>query len=218
MVIVVASARSGSRRVRMPVSLEKEQRELSLVGWYEVLRYVVLGAAGWLALVAAGSALVRARRIPPFSPLARTIRRLSDPWIVPVEQRLVRSGRNPQQAPWWLAGAGVVGGLLVLFVSQWLYGFYYTMVTATRGGPGAIARLIVDLTYNILFIALAVRVIGSWFGVGRYRRWMRPAYALTDWMIDPLRRFVPPIAGLDFTPFIAIILLSLARRIIFGIL
>lgn len=188
------------------------------MGWYEVLRYVVLGAAGWLGLVAAGSALVRSRRISPFSPLARTIRRVSDPWIVPLERRLVRAGRNPQQAPWWLAGAGVVGGLLVLFVSQWLYGLYYSLATATRGGPRGMVRLVVDLAYRVLFIALTVRVIGSWVGVGRYRRWMRPVYTLTDWMIEPLRRVVPPFGMIDFTPLVAIVLLYLARGLILSIL
>jgi len=188
------------------------------VTWYDVLRYVVLGAAGWLSLLAAGSALVRSRRIPPFSPMARTIRRLSDPWILPVERRLVRVGRNPQQAPWWLAGAGIVGGLLVLFLSRWLYGLFYSVTAAARGGAGGVARLLVDLTYRVLFIALAVRVIGSWFGVGRYRRWMRPAYALTDWMIEPLRRVVPPVGMIDFTPLIAIVLLWLARGLLLSML
>jgi len=191
---------------------------LGQVNWYEVLRYVVFGAAGWLCLLAAGSALVRTRRIAPFSRVARAIRRLSDPWIGPVERRLVRAGRNPEQAPWWLAGAGIVGGLLVLFLSRWLYGFYYSITAASRGGATGIARLLVDLTYRVLFIALAVRVIGSWFGIGRYRRWMRPAYALTDWMLEPLRRVVPAIGMIDFTPLIAIVLLALARGLVLSIL
>jgi len=54
-------------------------------------------------------------------------------------------------------------------------------------------QLIVDLAYRILFAALIVRVIAAWFGMFRYSRWIRPAYILTDWMVEPIRRVVPPL-------------------------
>lgn len=188
------------------------------MGWYEVLRYVVLGAAGWLALLAGGSALVRSRRISPFSPLARTIRRLSDPWIVPVERRLVRAGQNPQQAPWWLAGGGVVGGLIVLFLSRWLYGLYRALASAARGGMGSVLRFGLDRAFDVLIIALVIRVIASWFGVSPYRRWMRPVVALTEWMLAPLRRVIPPFGMIDVTPLVAWFLLIILRSLLFSIL
>ncbi len=188
------------------------------MSWYDALRYVVLAAAGWLGLMAAGSALVRTRRISPFSSTGALIRRMSDPWIKPVEQRLYRAGRNPQQAPWWLAGTGVVGGLLVLFLSRWLYSLALSFSMAARGGTVGVLRVGLDLTYNVLVLAILVRVVGSWFGLDQYRWWMRPAYVLTDWIIVPLRRVVPPFGMFDVTPLVAWLLLMIVRAIIFSIL
>lgn len=188
------------------------------MSWYDALRYLVLAGAGWLGLVAVGSYLVRTRRISPFSSTGGLIRRVSDPWIKPVERRLYRAGQNPQHAPWWLAGSGVVGGLLVLFLSRWLYGLAISFSMAARGGFVGVLRLGLDLAYNILILAILLRVVGSWFGIDRYRWWMRPAYALTDWIIVPLRRFVPPFGMLDVTPLVAWLLLMFARMIIFSII
>ncbi|HLZ46338.1 MAG TPA: YggT family protein, partial [Gemmatimonadales bacterium] len=61
-------------------------------------------------------------------------------------------------------------------------------------------------------------VIASWFGQFRYSRWIRPAYFLTDWLVEPLRRIVPPLGGLDLTPLVALVLLSLARRLLLSFL
>ncbi len=64
---------------------------------------------------------------------------------------------------------------------------------------------------QLILFALLARVIGSWFGVGRYNRWMRPMYVLTDWIVEPLRRIIPPLGIVDITPLVAWFLLLLLR-------
>jgi uncharacterized protein YggT (Ycf19 family) len=65
---------------------------------------------------------------------------------------------------------------------------------------------------QLILLALIVRVIGSWLGVGRHNRWMRPAYILTDWLVEPpLRRIIPPFRMIDVTPIIAWFLLLVVR-------
>jgi YggT family protein len=36
---------------------------------------------------------------------------------------------------------------------------------------------------------------------------MRPFYALTDWLIEPIRRIVPPVGMFDLSPLVALIVL-----------
>ncbi|KPK03842.1 MAG: hypothetical protein AMS20_09755 [Gemmatimonas sp. SG8_28] len=78
-------------------------------------------------------------------------------------------------------------------------------------------RLVIYWASQVVVLALFARVIGSWFGVGRVNRWMRPAYTLTDWIVEPLRRVIPPIAMFDFTPIVAWILILVLRGIVLGI-
>jgi uncharacterized protein YggT (Ycf19 family) len=40
---------------------------------------------------------------------------------------------------------------------------------------------------------------------------MRPAYTLTNWLVEPLRRIIPPFGMIDATPIIAWFLLLIVR-------
>jgi YggT family protein len=61
-------------------------------------------------------------------------------------------------------------------------------------------------------------VIGSWLGIGPYRKWMRPFYALTNWLIDPIRRILPPLGVIDFSPMVAWLVLYVVRGFVLGML
>ncbi len=175
------------------------------------LRYAVLAVAGAAALGAFAAMAVQSRAINPFGRTARAIRRLTDPLLTPIERRILRSGGNPQSAPWWLVGIAVVGGIVVITVVEWLVAQVLSIETAASFGSGSLLRLLVDWAFNLVMIALVVRIIGSWLGAGPYTRWMRPFVFLTEWMLAPLRRVVPPFGMFDLTPLIAWFLLQLAR-------
>jgi len=180
---------------------------------YDALRLTVAIAAGASLLVAVGSWAVTTRRISPFSRLARVIRGVSDPVLTPVERWLVARGRNPQDAPWWLLGIVVVAGILVLTIFQWLWATVADILAAGRSGPRSTIRLAIYLAFQVLLFSLIARVVGSWFGAGRFNRWLRPAYLLTDWIVEPLRRFIPPIGIIDITPLAAWLLLQILLSI-----
>lgn len=181
---------------------------------YDILRIVVAVVAGAAALVAVGSWAVTTRRISPFSRLARAIRSVSDPVLNPVEYWLVSRGRNPQDAPWWLLGIVVVASILLLTIFQWLWATVSDLVAAGRAGPRSTVRLVVYLSFQVVLFSLIARVVGSWFGAGRFNRWLRPTYLVTDWIVEPLRRFIPPFGMIDITPLAAWLLLQILLSIV----
>jgi YggT family protein len=161
---------------------------------------------------------VRSRRITPFGGWPRFVRRASDPVLQPLERRVVRSGGNPQDAPLWLVGIAIVGGLLLLSLVHWLVGFAVTLGVLAQSGPQAWARFLVSGLFSLLMIALFVRVISSWFGISPYRPWMRPVMILTDWIVDPIRRILPPFGMIDFSPLVAWLLLSVLRGFVLSLI
>ncbi len=185
---------------------------------FPLLRYAVFAAAALAVLGAFAAMAVQSRVISPFGRAARAVRRLTDPLLVPIERRVIKAGGNPQSAPWWLIGIAVVGGIVVVTLAEWLLAQALTVSEAASGGPGSLLRLLVDWAFTIVMIALVVRIIGSWVGASRYTRWMRPFVFLTEWMLAPLRRIVPPFGIFDITPLVAWILLSLARGYVLGAL
>ena len=181
------------------------------------LRYFVFAAFAGSALVALASWLVRTRRISPFGTLGRALRTASDPLIRPVETRLVRAGGNPVHAGWWLVVAVAAAGVLLITLWNWLVDTAYAVTAAFAAGPRAAIALTVVVAYRIIVAALVVRVLAGWFGYFRYARWVRPAYALTDWLVEPIRRVLPPAAGFDWSPLAAWLALWLLKRVLLTI-
>lgn len=170
-------------------------------------RYAVFTIFALSALAAVGSWLVRTRRISPFSQFGRSLRSATDPIVRPVERRLVRMGGNPVHAGWWLMVVIAAAGVIFLSVLGWALNTFHIAASAAERGPRATLALVVQLLYNVLFYALIVRVIASWLGFFRYSRWMRPVHVLTDWLIGPISRVVPPMGMFDVSPILALLVL-----------
>lgn len=181
-------------------------------------RLVVLTLVAGAGLVAATHWAVRRRHLQPFGAPARLVRRLSDPLLLPIERRLVRRGRNPQDAPLWLVGLTIGGGILLLSVLGWLQGWIGQLVFLSGAGAKAWVRFAVASITQLMMLAILVRVIASWFGVPSFAGWLRPAVWLTDWLLEPIRRRFPPVGPLDLSPIIGYFALFLLRGVLLSLL
>ena len=177
----------------------------------EVVRYAVFAVFMVAVIAAVASWLVRTRRVSPFGPLGRALKSMSNVLVHPVERRLARGGGNPVHAGMWLVVGVAVAGLLLIALLQWTTAFFQQAYWAFTGGFKPLYHFLVRFTYSVLMIALLARVIGTWFGVFQYSRWMRPAYLLTDWIVNPIRRFLPPVGALDVSPIAAWLALWLLK-------
>jgi YggT family protein len=181
-------------------------------------RYAVLLGVAGTAVVALTQWAVRQRHLEPFGALPRTVRRLSDPLVTRVERRLVRWGKNPQDAPLWLLGFTIIGGILLLSLLGWLTGWISQLILLAGASPRAWARWGVNTAFQIVMLALIVRVVASWFGKGPYTPWLRLAYRLTDWLVNPIRRLLPPFGMIDLSPLVAYVALILLRGLLLALL
>lgn len=132
----------------------------------------------------------------------------------PIERLVVRRGGNPVQAGWWLVILVAVTGVVVLAITQFVIASGRRLAFAAALGPRALIATGVDVVYYVLVVALFIRVIGGWFGYFRYTRWMRPMYWLTDWIVEPIRRILPPMGQLDLSPLVAWLLLMVLRAFV----
>jgi YggT family protein len=172
-----------------------------------VARIIALSAFAGALVVVATHWAVRRRFLNPFAWWPNLVRRLSDPMLRPVEKRLLAAGGNPEDGPLWLTGAVVVGGLLLISGVRWLLGSVHLLVGMRGAGPGSWLHLLVSGSTSLVMAAILARVIGSWLGMGRYSTWMKPAYFLSDWIVEPIRRRLPPFGPLDFGPIVAYLIL-----------
>jgi YggT family protein len=182
------------------------------------VRSIVLLALAFAATVALTHWAVRSRRINPFGAWPRLVRRISDPILLPLERRVINAGGNPQHAPLWLLGLVIGSGLLLLSLTQWLINTAAGLVLLAQGGVRVWMQVLMSAVFTILMAAILIRVIASWLGIGPYRKWMRPVYALTNWLIDPIRRILPPVGIFDFSPMVAWLVLYVVRGFVLGLL
>jgi YggT family protein len=182
------------------------------------VRTIVVIALVYASIVALTHWAVKSRRLNPFGVWPRLVRRLSDPVLLPLERRIIRAGGGPQDAPLWLVGLVIGGGLLLLSLTHWLLGMAGSLSMLAGGGSRVWLRVLVSAAFTVLMAAILIRVIASWVGIGPYRRWMRPFYVLTDWLIDPIRRILPAVGMFDFSPMVAWLVLYVVRGFVLGML
>ena len=74
------------------------------------------------------------------------------------------------------------------------------------------------LTFNLFFRLIIIRIIISWVSSGGYNPAVAMVYSLTEPLLRPFRRLIPPIGGFDLSPIFALIGLGALVRLFMGLL
>ena len=85
---------------------------------------------------------------------------------------------------------------------------------AAPGVPFLIIARLVQMCAWIYLFVIILQVILSWINPGAYSPVTVLMYQLTDPLLRPLRRMLPPTGGLDWSPLIAIVLLNLVLMLV----
>lgn len=77
----------------------------------------------------------------------------------------------------------------------------------------------IDLLFTVLSLAIIARALISWLPMDRYHPVIQILDQITEPILGPLRRVIPPIGGMmDITPIVALILLQIVQTIIHNVL
>lgn len=74
---------------------------------------------------------------------------------------------------------------------------------------------VVNILYWVIFVLILARVILSWVNFGSYE--LRDLiFRLTEPILAPIRRLLPASTGLDLSPMLVLIGVSVLRQILIG--
>jgi len=76
----------------------------------------------------------------------------------------------------------------------------------------------INILFTVLNFAILIRVLISWIHVDPRNPLIQLLFAITEPILAPFRRLIPPAAGLDFSPIVAFFALELLRRLLLSIL
>nr|HID13434.1 YggT family protein [Anaerolineae bacterium] len=68
--------------------------------------------------------------------------------------------------------------------------------------------------FTLYSFAIIARALLPWFRISYYHPVMRFLIQITEPILAPLRRYIPPVSGLDFTPMVALIILWLVEQLL----
>lgn len=78
--------------------------------------------------------------------------------------------------------------------------------------------ILIDWAFRLYSVAIVLRALLPWVGVSHFHPVMRFLIQITEPVMAPLRRFVRPVNGLDFTPMIALIIVYVIRLVLLNLL
>ncbi len=185
---------------------------------YGFTRLAIWIAATAVVLLVFLRAAINWLKLNPFGWFAFNVRRYSEPLLYPLRRSAAAVNSRHDIAPVLLvilvvimaafslqllsdlrsAVQGLVFGGSALMVGQILQG--------TRFLIGHLALVLISL----LLICIILQVLFSWLGLYGSRL-SRFIYRVTDPVLEPLRRTIPPMGMFDLSPLIAYFLLSLVR-------
>ena len=132
-----------------------------------------------------------------YNPLSQFLVKVTNPLLIPLRRVIPSIGR--------LDTAAVVLALLLEVTSLFIIGKINSISFA--GLPLlilAVTKLLLAILWLYFFLILAV-VILSWVGRNLRHPIIPLMYQLTEPVLRPLRKLIPPIGGMDLSPLFAII-------------
>ncbi len=144
-----------------------------------------------------------------FNPITEVVSKLSDPLCKPFRKILPHHPRYD-----WAS----LLTLLTLAILTWLVHFAFIGFDSEAARVDVILIRALFLMGHImlqgLFMVLIIRAIASWIAPQGGNPALQIFIQLTEPLLAPIRRVIPPTSGIDFSPMILILLVWLAMRIL----
>ena len=174
--------------------------------WYLIAAVILVV----IALMVARLILNKAD-LNPFSRPVIMIRRWTDPMVNPVRRPLVQMGFSPNVAPLVVI---LVAILLGYFASQFIGTVLMTvkglLASVLNGKPISFVGWIIFGILAIYSLLIFMRIVVSW-GASPTNRLLHFLIRMTDPVLAPFRRLIPPLGMFDISPIIVLLLLDLLQ-------
>ena len=145
-----------------------------------------------------------------YNPLSQMLVRLTDPALRPLRRRI--------PGYWWVDWAAVLLMWLLQSLALLLVMLLLGLGLQPLMAMGLALPKLVVLAINVFIFAIVIDAIFSWISPGQYNPLAALSRSLAYPLLRPVRRFLPPIAGVDLSPMAAIIGLVMLEMLVVPLL
>jgi YggT family protein len=163
--------------------------------------------------------IANAADLNPFSWASRTIRRLSDPFVMSARSALLRLGVDPKFSPLVVILIAILLGWFFLWLTEEVASTLIGLLISFKAANPIMALgYIIYGALSVYIVLIFMRIVFSWGMVSHSNRLMRFLVNTTEPLLGPLRRIIPPLGIMDISPIFAFLILWLFQRAIMGTL
>lgn len=146
-----------------------------------------------------------------YNPISQFIVKVTNPPLLPL-RRII---------PGW--GGIDLASILLMIILQ---SIAFTLLLLVRGmelGPLVIINLafaeLISIAFNVFIFAIIIQAVISWVNpAGHYNPVGSILRSITEPMLRPARKFMPPISGIDLSPLAALLVLQVLKMLIVPLL
>lgn len=139
----------------------------------------------------------------------------------PISQFLVKV-TNPPLRPlrrvvpglWKIDLASVLLLIALQMLALWLINIAAGRAISPEGLFVLSIADLIQLTLNTFLVAILVQVVMSWLNPGAYNPLLAILYSLNEPLLNPARRMLPSMGGIDFSPLIVLLLIQLTKILV----
>lgn len=139
-----------------------------------------------------------------YNPISKTLVKLTNPLLVPLRKIIPGVGG----IDWAALVLAFLLEVALIFVAKLLNGSLFLSFTIL---PAALFALI-DLTLNFYFYGMIILIIASFIAPQTYNPAINLLNQLIDPILKPIRKILPPMSGLDFSPMVLMFGIYLLRK------
>ncbi|MBU0701672.1 YggT family protein [bacterium] len=78
--------------------------------------------------------------------------------------------------------------------------------------------MLMSMIFKMVYFILVVRMLLSWVNPDPYNQIVQAIYRITEPILAPFRRIIPPMGMIDISPIVVFLLLSFIEKFVVGIL
>lgn len=155
----------------------------------------------------------------PFGWASRTIRRLTDPFVFPARRFLMGFGVEPKFSPLLVVLITILMGWFFLWVTEEVASTLIGLLLSIKAAnPISALGCIIYGALSVYVVLLFMRIVFSWGMIGHSNRLNRFLVNVTEPLLGPLRRIIPPFGMMDISPLFAFLIIWLFQAAIRGTL
>jgi len=185
---------------------------------FDALQFLISTLVMLYALIILLRFLMQATRVDYYNPVAQFVVRAAAPVLAPLRRVIPPVGRYD------LSALVVVLALMLLKLGLYrLLDIPATVIGGYRVGIahiwfGSMAWLavvdVVALAINVFFFAVLIRAVLTWIAPSGPNPIAEILERITAPVVDPVRRVIPPIGGIDLSPLAVLIGLQVLRMLL----